>query len=199
SKGKADPLGNQAGAPSSHPALSADGRHVAFQTLAAFDSRDRNRASDIYLKDRAGGRLAWVSKGHHIRFDGQTYGAPINGESYAPSISAGGATVAYSSRSALLEQDTNAFSDVYHFDAFDDVEIPGAGLVDRLSETASHGPTDGESGMASISGDGKVVAYAPWPPTSSREIKTGFPTSSCISGCRGGPTLPRRERGWPGR
>jgi Tol biopolymer transport system component len=86
------------------PSLSADGRFVAFDSLAGFDAADTNRASDVYVRDRQGASTSWASPGTDGRGSG------------APSLSGDGRYVLFVSHSALLASDKDAFADVYRYD-----------------------------------------------------------------------------------
>lgn len=87
-------------------ALSGDGRFVAFASLATnLAAGDRNRQSDIFVRDRETGRTRRVS----VDLDG----AQANGPSDAPVLSADGNVVAFeSSASNLVAQDANGERDV---------------------------------------------------------------------------------------
>jgi Tol biopolymer transport system component len=108
--------GAQNGA-SAFPALSADGRHVAFESLAALDRRDRNNDRDVYIFDvaaRTTTLVSMTSKGHSA-----------NAESRRPALSDDGQVVTYQSLASNLGSgqgcpragsDTNLLPDVYAFD-----------------------------------------------------------------------------------
>jgi Tol biopolymer transport system component len=86
------------------PSLSADGRLVAFDSEAAFDAGDANRADDVYVRDRETQATTWVSPGTDRR------------GSEAPSLSGDGRYVLFASESKLVVHDTDGFSDVYRYD-----------------------------------------------------------------------------------
>jgi Tol biopolymer transport system component len=94
------------GIDSIRPAMSADGRYVAFESMANFDI-DTNYRADIFLLDRQTGEITLVSVA-----DG---GVQVNGTSYRPDVSDNGLFVAFmSSASNLLDgPDTNGFTDVF--------------------------------------------------------------------------------------
>jgi hypothetical protein len=93
---------------SDEPAVSADGRFVAFSSLARLDAADLNDHYDVYLKDNYTGELILVSR--------QLEGAGAGGHSRFPAISADGAFVAFQSDSARLDpSDTNQHADIYLF------------------------------------------------------------------------------------
>jgi Tol biopolymer transport system component len=131
---------------SSWPALSADGRLVAFQSqatnLTPFDAN--GTASDIYLHDRASGGTQRVSLQ-------SGYTQPLFGQSYRPAISADGRMVAFESTSIdLVTPDLNGWGyDVFVRDR-------------RLALTMLVSPTGGaaqvaESFGASMDATGRVV------------------------------------------
>jgi len=86
------------------PSLSADGRLVAFDSVAGFDVSDTNGASDVYVRDRQGATTSWASPGTDDR------------GSNASALSGDGRYVLFDSRSQLLASDTDGFSDVYRYD-----------------------------------------------------------------------------------
>ncbi len=102
-----DACGSEFG--SGGPSVSADGRLVAFTSdtsgLVPSDSEDRN---DVYVRDRRAGTLTRVS----VRSDGAP--AEFNAASFAPSISADGRFVAFTSNAEMLvPDDTNGVEDVF--------------------------------------------------------------------------------------
>ena len=102
---------------SSSPALSADGRYVAFESLAALDPRDRNNDRDVYIFDVTARTTTLVS----VTSKGQS----ANAASRRPALSDDGEVVAYQSLASNLGSgpgcpragsDTNLLPDVYAFD-----------------------------------------------------------------------------------
>ena len=94
---------------SSNPAISADGRYVAFESTATnLDPADTDGISDIYLKDLATGELTLVSIS-------TLSGEKGNGDSQAPSIlDDQGVKVAFLSSATNLDpEDTDTLNDVY--------------------------------------------------------------------------------------
>ncbi|MHB8511837.1 MAG: hypothetical protein ACYDCC_06605 [Actinomycetota bacterium] len=69
--------------------VSADGRYVAFDTIAPLETDDTNNASDIYVHDTVTGATVRVSVG--------PLGEQANGDSFGPFISDDGSTLAYTS------------------------------------------------------------------------------------------------------
>jgi hypothetical protein len=96
-RGTTEVVGETLGGHASEPALSADGRHVAFVVRPARpDGRPRPRRSLVWLHDRATGATTLVS-----RRDGAGGGA-ADGASTEPAVSADGRRVAFSSTASNL-------------------------------------------------------------------------------------------------
>lgn len=88
--------GSQADQPSSSPAISSDGRFVAFSSLATnLVPGDSNSASDIFVVDRTTGNVERVSMASD--------GSQANGASFSPSISGDGRYIAFESESNNLD------------------------------------------------------------------------------------------------
>ena len=99
--------GTEANGFSSLPAISADGRYVAFQSSASnLVSGDTNAVDDIFIHDRQSGTTERVSVG--------AGGVQGNGPSEFPAISADGRCAAFASAATnLVAGDTNGASDVF--------------------------------------------------------------------------------------
>lgn len=102
--------GAQANGNSTDPAISADGRYVAFRSAATdLVETDTNGQIDIFVHDRQTGRTSRVSL--------STPGAQANGHSSNATISTDGRFVAFvSMASNLVEGDINQASDVFIHD-----------------------------------------------------------------------------------
>ncbi|TMK66906.1 MAG: hypothetical protein E6G53_03640, partial [Actinobacteria bacterium] len=102
-----DSHGAQDNGQSLKPAISANGRFVAFDSSASnLVAGDTNAAADVFVRDRKTGKTRRVSVDSH--------GAQGNGATFLPAISADGRFVAFdSSASNLVAGDTNAVSDVF--------------------------------------------------------------------------------------
>jgi Tol biopolymer transport system component len=89
------------------PSISADGRFVAFESLASnLVSGDTNHDQDIFVRDRRMGKTTRISV--------SASGAQADGDSLGPSISAGGRLVAFESFAGnLVSGDTNQRADVF--------------------------------------------------------------------------------------
>lgn len=139
--------GEPANGPSSNPAISADGRFVAFASLASnLVANDTNEMWDIFLTDRQNNATALVSL--------SSDGVQGNGPSRDPSISSDGRLVAFvSEASNLVSDDANGLPDIF--------------VYDRDTKTTSHvsvshqgWQADGASQTPALSADGRVVAFA---------------------------------------
>ena len=140
--------GAQANNSSARPALSADGRFVAFSSNATnLVANDTNGRADIFVRDRTNGTTTRVSV-----TSGGTQAT--GGSSSGPAISADGQIVAFSSNATnLVANDTNGLSDVFVHDRT-------TGTTTRVSVTS--GGTQavgGSSFLGGISGDGRFVAF----------------------------------------
>jgi Tol biopolymer transport system component len=133
---------------SAEPSISADGRYVAFTSLAEnFGDTHTNGATNIYRRDMAGTEILLVSAS-----TGGGDPTPTGDGSKSPSISADGSTVAYvSDCSDLVDFDINDLNDVF-------VTIVGGSTV-LASPGATLGGGAGESLAPAISGDGLFVVY----------------------------------------
>jgi Tol biopolymer transport system component len=128
------------------PRLSEHGRYVAFASLADnLVSGDTNNFSDIFVKDRSSGTVSLVSVGRN--------GRPANGGSGSPSISPDGRFVAFESEASnLVRGDTNGVDDVFVRDMV-------SGTTRRASVSSEGTQADAASGQASVSADGRFVAF----------------------------------------
>jgi len=105
--------GTQADANSDSPALSADGRFVAFSSSATnLVANDTNKLSDVFVRDTCFGAPAGCTPGT-VRVSVTQDGTQANGDSFRPAISGDGRFVAFeSTASNLAPGDTNAATDV---------------------------------------------------------------------------------------
>jgi IPT/TIG domain-containing protein len=141
-----DTSGGQGNAFSYLPAISGDGRFVAFQSLASnLVPGDTNNVYDVFVHDRQTGATERVSV--------DSLGGQGDAESAVSGISADGRFVAfYSGASNLVPGDTNHARDVF-------VHGLQNGTTERLSVTSSGGEANDHSDGGGISGDGRVVAF----------------------------------------
>jgi len=139
--------GTQAnGASDNDSSLSADGRYVAFASVASnLVAFDTNGAWDVFVRDRQLGTTGRASL--------STSSAQGNGDSHDPSISADGRFVAFESVATnFVVGDTNGSYDVFVRDRL-------AGTTDRASVGTSGTQGDSASQQPSISADGRFVAF----------------------------------------
>jgi hypothetical protein len=141
--------GAQADDGSGGPALSSDGRYVAFESGASTLIRgDTNRQCDVFVHDRVTGRTSRVSV--------SSTGAEANGGSAESALSADGRFVVFRSyASNLVRGDRNRRPDVFVHDRV-------TGQTSRVSVssagTQGNDSSGGYDGQA-ISADGRHVAF----------------------------------------
>ncbi|GAB4578900.1 MAG: hypothetical protein Fur0022_16370 [Anaerolineales bacterium] len=131
---------------SSSPSISADGRWIAFASDATnLISDDTNGVTDIFVHDRQTGETTRVSV--------STHGEQGNGRSTFPAISGNGRYVAFQSQATnLVPADTNGVPDIFVHDRL-------TGETKRASVGLKGEQANGESSNASISSDGRYLAY----------------------------------------
>lgn len=139
------PGGAQANGFSSRPAISADGRFVAFSSYASnLVAGDTSTFEDIFVHDRRSGVTTRASL--------TSTGASPTGNCQDPSISDDGRYVVFrSDASNLVPNDTNATWDTFLRDRV-------AGTTTRISVRANGDQTVAISGLGILSGDGRYVA-----------------------------------------
>jgi len=122
--------------------ISADGRYVAFISLASnLVMSDTNGTRDIFVHDTQAGTTTRVN----VASDG-------NGNAY-PSISADGRYVAFISYATnLVAGDTNKAGDIFVHDT-------QTGKITRVSVASDGTQGNGSSSYPSISADGRYVAF----------------------------------------
>lgn len=140
---------------SNSPSISADGRHVAFESMATnLSSEDvdvPNETVDIFVRDLDTGLTDLIS-----RASGAT-GLAGAEDSFDPSISGDGHYVAFESRAQLAPDDFDEQS--FPQDVFvRDRAAATTQLVSRATGAAGK-PSDVESSEAAISADGQQVVF----------------------------------------
>ena len=143
-----DMMGGPANSGSGDPAISPDGRYVAFESAATdlVDGEDEPLTSDIFVRDLVTGLTTAVS----VDVDG----AAPDGESFTPSISRGGTRVAFwSGASDLVAGDDNGFDDIF-------VRDLEAGTTELVTVATDGGGSDQLSRDPDISADGTRVAFS---------------------------------------
>ena len=147
-----DNAGNEAnngGDTRSRPAISADGRFVAFSSRATnLVPGDTNGWEDVFVRDRWTGTTERVSV--------NSAGTEGNGSSGNPSISADGRFVAFESYATnLVAEATNGYADVFVHDR-------QTGITERVSVDSAGNQGNSGSYDPSLSADGRVVAFISW-------------------------------------
>ena len=140
--------GTEADGDSPRPAISADGRYVAFESSATnLVAGDTNGVPDIFVFDRQTATTERVS----VATDGAQTTGPVN--SFRPAISADGRFVAFQSDATnLITGDTNDALDIFVHDRDTDV-------TSRVSVGAGGVPADANSSRGSLSADGRLVSF----------------------------------------
>lgn len=129
----------------SFSAISADGNRIVYRSLdGGLVAGDSNQTFDIFVYDVAGGTTRRVSVA--------TSGAQGSEMANRPAISADGMYAVFDTTSSLVTGDGNARSDVY-------VRDLAAGVTTRVSIKTGGAQANGHSTQASLSGDGRFVAF----------------------------------------
>lgn len=136
------------------PAISADGKFVAFLSSATnLVENDTNGATDVFLRDLENGITWRASVGPNGAQSNDASGAnstPVGGR---PAISADGRFVAYTSLATnLSDEDNNGVAQAYLFDR----DSGGSRLV---SLNADGEAADEEISSVAISGSGDTIAF----------------------------------------
>src|SRR5262245_54408470 len=147
-----DSNGAEANNMSDMSALSADGRFVAFVSLAEnLVPDDTNGFADVFVHDRKTGRTERVSLDSRGR-QGDGHSGLVGVAGY-PAISADGRFVAFPSDATnLVGMDTNGTTDVFVRDRL-------TGSTTRVSVSSAGDEADGISDGPAISADGRFVAF----------------------------------------
>jgi len=137
--------GVQGNGASETASITPDGRFAAFASTASnLVDGDTNGQRDIFVYDRLNGTTERVS----ISSDG----SQLNGTSHHPSISDDGRYVAFHSTATNGGNDANGTEDVFVFDR-------NADTLTKLSVTDAGVAGNGQSAMATVSGDGQYVVF----------------------------------------
>ena len=143
-------LGVQGNGNSNTPAISANGRYVAFESVATnlVDS-DTNAKRDVFIQDRTLNTTTKVSV--------SSLGVEGNDHSYFPTVSIDGRYIAYYSVATnLVTDDSNAETDLFLYDQDTDTN-------ERISLTYLGGQADGGTtnipSYPSMSSDGLSIAF----------------------------------------
>jgi Tol biopolymer transport system component len=132
---------------SGFPSISADGRYVAFTSIASnLVVRDSNNSGDVFLHDRLTKQTTRISVA--------TGGIQGNSASFGPSLSANGRYVAFESlASNLVAGDTNGVADAFLHDRL----TKQTARVSVATGGAQEG--NGSSHSSGLSASGRYVAF----------------------------------------
>jgi len=139
--------GSQTDERSDQAAISGNGRYVTFVSGATNLVLGKNtRTLAVYIYDRSTGKTELVER--------STAGTIGNGLSGEPVVTSDGRYIAYTSTSSnLVDGDTNGLTDVFVYDR-------EAKVTSRASVSSSGQETNGNSGTAKISADGRYVVFS---------------------------------------
>ncbi len=128
------------------PSISADGRYVAFRSIADnLVPGDSNATYDVFVRDRVLRATERVSVGSN--------GTEANGGSFTPSLSGDGRFVAFVSFATnLVDGDANGHADIF-------VRDRTLGTTELVSVGQNGAGADGDSILPAISMDGRFVAF----------------------------------------
>ncbi len=143
--------GGLSGARAAQPAISGDGRFVAFTAGAtpawfAPSPRPSTDTRQVYLRDRRAGTTTMVSIGQA--------GAEGRGFSLTPAISGNGSVAAFASTAEdLVADDANQQIDIFAWSS-------STGAVEIVSRSTAGAAANAGSGFPAVNGDGTQVAFA---------------------------------------
>ena len=150
---------------SANPAMSANGRFVAFESRADnLVSADTNATRDIFLRDTCAGASTCSPSTIRVSVasDGSQGTGPNAFESYEPAISADGRFVAFTSAATnLVASDTNAGTDIFVRDTCFGAASCIASTV-RVSVDSAGEEANQSSFLPGISADGRFVVFTSW-------------------------------------
>lgn len=138
--------GRQGDGASGGPAISADGRYVAFSSEARnLVDGDTNNVSDVFVRDRLTGATERVS----VASDGRQ----SDRSSSQASISADGRFIVFASdATTLVASDSNGVADIFVHDRL-------SGKTELVSRSDAGGQGDRNSQFPAISADGHVIVF----------------------------------------
>ncbi len=141
-----DSTGIQGNSVSRNPAISGDGRFVAFSSFATnLVVNDTNDAYDVFVHD--------LATGHTERVNVTSSGISGNSSALNVALSFDGRYVAFDSdASNLVGGDTNLFEDVFVLDRV-------TGQIVRVSIDSNGAEGNADSSQPSISDDGRYVSF----------------------------------------
>lgn len=154
-----DPKGLGSDAPSFGPAISADGRYVAFQSFTTIlVPGDKNALGDVLVRDRDLDLTTRVS----VDSTGAEGEGAFPGIDAAPSISDDGRFIVFhSSFINLVDDDTNTCGICFTPGCCEDVFVHDqlTGRTERASIDSTGAQASGASRFPAIAGDGALIAF----------------------------------------
>jgi len=138
--------GLQSNGDSHAPFISSDGRFIAYESDATnLVANDTNGKRDVFLYD--------ISSRETTRVSIATGEAEGDGRSFSANLSSDGKLVAYRSEATnLVTGDTNGARDIF-------IHNTETGETTRLSQTETGGETNADAEPATLSADGRYLAY----------------------------------------
>jgi Tol biopolymer transport system component len=136
---------------SASPSISADGRVVAFHSDAdSLGTQDENSVTNVFVRDLQAGTTTYVTRASGAG------GEAADSDSFAPTLSADGRCVLFSSRANnLSREDIDEFVNVF----VRELETNALAYVSRGAGAAGVA-ADGTSLGSGISGDGRYAVFA---------------------------------------
>jgi Tol biopolymer transport system component len=138
-----------------YPAISADGRFVAFASTANLVANDKNGGLDIFVRDRclSNGDLVegCTPNTELVSVDSRSVQGNGDGD-FRSAISADGRFVAFAMGTAMVPGDTNGLLDVF-------VRDRQIGVTQRISEGLDGAQADSFNYGPALSADGRYVAF----------------------------------------
>jgi hypothetical protein len=160
------------------PAISNDGRYVAYTAL-------QNDHSQVLLRDTCLGVAASANcQPHTISVSATVEGAPGDADSHSPSISADGRYVAFSSAAANLVAGSPLGRQVFLRDTCLSAAQGCKPSLQLVSADADGALTGTENILPSVSASGRYVAFLSITPSHDSNSKTTAAASSANSGFR---------------
>jgi Tol biopolymer transport system component len=137
-------MGNEAPDESEGPAISADGRYVAFYSWGQLAPADLDSTADVYVHDRTSGVTAVASV--------KSGGVESSDFAADPSISGDGRLVAFDSDGTFAAADGDSNNDVY-------VRNMATGKTVEASVRSDGSEVSGSSTTPQLSSDGRFVVF----------------------------------------
>lgn len=144
-------MGNAFVGPAARPQITTNGQLISFEaSLGNLVANDRNRESDVYVRDIAAGSVELISQ--------RDQSLPVNAANGASYLfpfasSSDGRYIAFASEADnLIANDTNGYADVFVRDT-----LAGTNLLVSISTNGT--PANHRSTEPSISSDGRYVAF----------------------------------------